>query len=99
VFLDKSSEILTQGWPSALRILITMFMGWDFWTFLFLRKSSVISHCRGETCRNRKWDWKGGHRSNNACRYKEENREGTWNDGDKRKDKNKRVGHAKKYDI
>jgi len=47
VFLDKSSEILTQGWPSALRIFITMFIGWLFSTFRFLRKSSIISVCPG----------------------------------------------------
>ena len=45
VFLDRSSEILTQGWPSALRIFITMFIGWLFSTFRFLRKSSIISIC------------------------------------------------------
>ena len=43
VFLARSSEIFTQGWPSADRILITMFMGFDFSTDRFFKKSSVIS--------------------------------------------------------
>lgn len=41
VFLLRSSDILTHGWPSADRILMTIFIGFDLSTARFLRKSSI----------------------------------------------------------